>query len=374
MNGSKFIPAIAMLAILSGAAWAQSDWPANVPKADIAPIIKSAEVAAGIYQFTVDSDGYVEQLNSTIIVTERDVVVFDTDTRPSSARAILAQTKKITPKPVHYIVNSHWHPDHWSGNQVYLESFPNAEIIATEKTRELMMDTAANGVTYLKEYIKGHDKRFAAKIATGKDASGKLLGKQELTKAAYDHFQFRDLVNEQAEIKHVYPTLTYTGEMVLRDGGREFHFMSVDGDAAGTTVLFLPNEKVLITGDAVTAPLPSCGPNVLPHVKALRELAKLDWNVLVPGHGPAFHDRAYLNLEADFMEEIDRQVQAALRRGLATIEDVQAAVHVENFRDRFLHGQQRPPSDDFPVWVNVIARVCYLNAREGQEIHASDLQ
>lgn len=372
---SRFVPVAAILAILSGSAWAaQTDWPANVPKVDITPVINRTEVAKGIYQFTVDSDGYVEELNSTAIVTDSDVLVFDTDTRPSTARAILAQIKQITPKPVRYIVNSHWHPDHWSGNDVYMESFPGAEIIANEQTREFMLDTAASEVTNLREYFKGHDKRFAVKMASGKDASGKTLSKQELTKAAYDHFQFRDLVNEQANLKHVFPTLTYTSEMILRHGGREFHFMSVDGDAAGTTVLFLPNEKVLIAGDAVVAPLPTCGPNVRLHVKALRELAKLDWDVLIPGHGPAFHDRTYLNLEVDLMDEIDRQVNAALRRGLVTIEDVQAAVHVENFRDRFLHGQHRPSNDDFPVYVNTIARTCYLNAREGQEVHQSDLQ
>ena len=74
------------------------------------------------------------------------------------------------------------------------------------------------------------------------------------------------------------------------------------------------------------------------------------------------------------MDEIDRQVNAALRRGLVTIEDVQAAVHVENFQDRFLHDQRRPPTDDFPVYVNTIARICYLNAREGQEVHQTDLK
>lgn len=371
----RFIPVAATLAILLRPAQAaQSGWPADVPKIDITPVINRTDVAKGIYQFTVDSDGYVEQLNSTAIVTDRDVLVFDTDTRPSTARAILAQIKQITSKPIRYIINSHWHPDHWSGNEVYIESFPDAEIIATEQTREFMVDTAASEVTNLKEYFKGHDKRFAAKIASGKDASGKTLSKQELAKATYDHFQFRDLVNEQANVKHVFPTLTYTNEMILRHGGRQFHFMSVDGDSAGTTVLFLPNEKVLIAGDVVVAPLPTCGPNVRLHVNALRELTKLDWDVLIPGHGPAFHDRTYLTLEADFMDEIDRQVNAALRRGLVTIEDVQAAVHVENFQERFLHGQRRPPTDDFPVYVNTIARICYLNAREGQEVHQTDLK
>ena len=78
--------------------------------------IRKFAVADGIFQFMTMRDSYVRQLNSVVIVNQNDVLVFDTNTRPSSARLILAEIRKITDKPVRYVVNSHWHPDHWSGN------------------------------------------------------------------------------------------------------------------------------------------------------------------------------------------------------------------------------------------------------------------
>src|SRR4051812_25798484 len=95
--------------------------------------VTTAQIAKGVYQFTVAADGYVEQLNSVAVETDRDVVLFDTTTRPSTARIILSEIRKLTGKPVRYVANSHWHPDHWSGNEVFAEANPELEIIATEK-------------------------------------------------------------------------------------------------------------------------------------------------------------------------------------------------------------------------------------------------
>src|SRR5262249_38948696 len=104
--------------------------------------IKKIVIADGIYQFMTMLDIYVRQLNSVVIGDETDVVVFDTNAGPSSACLILAEIRKITDKPVRYIVNSHWHPDHWSGNEVYARALPNVEIIATEQTRQYMQTVA----------------------------------------------------------------------------------------------------------------------------------------------------------------------------------------------------------------------------------------
>src|SRR6185503_13242515 len=96
--------------------------------------IQKVVIADGIYQFTASFDQYVGNCNSTVIVNEQDVLVFDTNTRPSTARAILAEIRKITDKPIRYVVNSHWHPDHWSGNEVYAQAFSCQQIGANQET------------------------------------------------------------------------------------------------------------------------------------------------------------------------------------------------------------------------------------------------
>src|ERR1700712_2240294 len=104
--------------------------------------ITMTRIADGIYQFTASADGYVEATNSTAIVGRNGVLVFDTNTRPSTARAVLAMIRSVTSRPVRWVVNSHWHPDHWSGNQIYAEAFPGVEIIATDGTAEYMHNIA----------------------------------------------------------------------------------------------------------------------------------------------------------------------------------------------------------------------------------------
>src|SRR3954469_11425018 len=141
-----------------------------------APVkISRVELAPGVYQFTIASDGYVEQLNSVAIVNDADVLVFDTTTRPSTAERIIAEIRKITPKPVRFVVNSHWHPDHWSGNQAYAAAFPGLEIIATEKERDFMLNTTALRPPLLPKSLADYEKTVAERFTSGKDQSGNPL-------------------------------------------------------------------------------------------------------------------------------------------------------------------------------------------------------
>ncbi|WP_028969479.1 MBL fold metallo-hydrolase [Sphingomonas sp. URHD0057] len=333
-----------------------------------APVeIARTELAPGIYQFTVASDGYVEQLNSVAIVTDRDVLVFDTTTRPSTARTILEEIRKITPKPVRFVANSHWHPDHWSGNEVFAAADPDLEIIATEKERDFMLNFSAFYPSYIPKGLAAQEKSVAEQFATNKRADGSPLTPELKRQIEREMQQIRDMAAEQLKVKRIYPTLTYTDQLVLRHGGREFRFMSVTGDAAATTVLYLPKEKILITGDTVSYPLPYFTPPLSEHAKSIRQLAALDATTIVPGHGPAFHDKSYMLMEAELFEEVVRQTQAALRGGAVTIDDVQAKVELSKFRDRFSKGDP-DLAGQFDTAKLSMVRKAYIELRDGKEI------
>src|SRR4051812_13069092 len=137
--------------------------------------IRKIEIAPGVYQFMTMRDAYVRQLNSVAIVNERDVLVFDTNTRPSSARIILAEIRKITDKPVRYVVNSHWHPDHWSGNAVYADAFAGVEVIATEETLRFMHSSSPAWPARFTAEERRVKAALETEIATGKQADGTLL-------------------------------------------------------------------------------------------------------------------------------------------------------------------------------------------------------
>jgi cyclase len=316
-------------------------------------------LADGIYQFTSAPDGYVQQLNSVAIVTDRDVLVFDTDTRPSTARTILAEIRKITPKPVRYVVNSHWHPDHWSGNEIYAQAYPDLEIISTHETRAYMRNIANAWPARWPVIVAMTQTAVDSERTTSTDTA-------QIRKDVDELKLYREYAAEAVAVHRTYPTLTFSDSLTLYHGGREFHLASVTGDAVGTTVLYLPKERILLTGDAVSYPIPYTRPSPALHAQSLRALSRLDVQIIVPGHGPALRDKNYLNLEAELLEAVTAQVQAALERGIVKVGDVQKAVDVDSLRPRFTHGD--PALDDeFAQRVHNIARSAYLAGRDGLE-------
>src|SRR4051812_3185474 len=126
--------------------------------------VTADKIADGVYQFSVSGYGDVGMSgNSVAIIGDDGVLIFDTTGTPSSARFILADLKKITKRPVRYVVNSHWHWDHWGGNEVFGSAFPNVQIISQEKTRAMMMRDAVDwNRDYLATIIPKHIDEVAA--------------------------------------------------------------------------------------------------------------------------------------------------------------------------------------------------------------------
>jgi cyclase len=328
--------------------------------------VQKVQIADGIYQFITSPDGYVPNGNSVVIVNENDILVFDTFTRPSTARTVLAEIRKITDKPVRYVVNSHHHPDHWSGNEIYAQAFPNLEIIATEESRQLMLNIAKAWPPLWKANLAKDQADLDKEISTGKESDGTQLTEEDRRRDEEEVRLERDFMAEGAKVQRTYPTLTYGDTLTLYHGGREFRFMSVVGDADGTTVLYLPKEKILITGDVASYPIPYFTPPLSQHAKSLRKLAQIDADVIIPGHGPVWHDKNFLNLEADLFESIVNQVVKAEQQGLVTVDEIQNAVNVESFRLQFTH-DDKALNAKFRRYVNRMIENASAEKRDGRK-------
>src|ERR1700686_3469017 len=93
-------------------------------------------VADGVYA-AIAKPAYKVNCNAAIVILSDSVLVVDTHSKPSAARALIEQIKKLTPKPVKYVVNTHFHWDHHQGNEAYPSSCPaGVEIISSEATRQ----------------------------------------------------------------------------------------------------------------------------------------------------------------------------------------------------------------------------------------------
>ncbi|MSV35197.1 MAG: MBL fold metallo-hydrolase [Bryobacterales bacterium] len=113
------------------ATWAQALTPGA--STDLFNIEK---VAADVY-FTVSKPTMLLNCNAAIFVNSRDVTVVDAHSKPSTSAALLAQIKKdITPKPVRYLVDTHFYWDHAQGNAAYRAA--GAKVVASKATRDLL--------------------------------------------------------------------------------------------------------------------------------------------------------------------------------------------------------------------------------------------
>src|SRR5262252_10041683 len=92
-------------------------------------------MADGVYA-AIAKPAFKVNCNAAIILLDDVVLVVDTHSKPSAARALIEQIKKLTPKPVRFVVNTHFHWDHYQGNEAYPSSWPaGVEIISSEATR-----------------------------------------------------------------------------------------------------------------------------------------------------------------------------------------------------------------------------------------------
>src|SRR5436190_8914364 len=92
-------------------------------------------MADGVYA-AIAKPAYKVNCNAAIIFLGDSVLVVDTHSKPSAARALTEQIKKITDKPIRYVVNTHFHWDHSQGNSAYSAWPGGVEIISSTATRD----------------------------------------------------------------------------------------------------------------------------------------------------------------------------------------------------------------------------------------------
>ena len=90
--------------------------------------------------------------NSLIVVRDTDVVIVDAQFTRAATRETIAAIRRITDKPVGYVINTHWHDDHVAGNQVYQDSFPSVRFVMHGNTAA---DLATLGVTNRRNQLEG---------------------------------------------------------------------------------------------------------------------------------------------------------------------------------------------------------------------------
>ncbi len=219
-----------------------------------------------------ENQGYM--VNSVLIVGDSSAVVVDTGFTDAIGRHLRAAIERITDKPVRHVINTHHHGDHHLGNS----AFPEAQIISSEKCRELVVETEQEWISLVKN----------------------------LTGLRFPHTHAVPATRTFSQQSRV-PVQLAGVNMVL--------WMPSGSHTPGDLMILLPDDRVLIAGDILVHRMM---PNFRDgHVKSwvatLAEITRTDVDTIVPGHGPlmtpvdaaAMHARMsalYDGIEAGFKE------------------------------------------------------------------------
>jgi len=258
--------------------------------------------------------------NAVVVIYDEGVLVVDTHSRPSSAKALIDQIRTITDKPVRYAVNTHFHWDHAQGNHAYPVAFPRqVAIVSSEATRE---NLAKLGMQRVKDQIEAGPRQveeLRKRVAAAKDDKTRAATEEELR-------QQEEYLAEIRGLELTLPDLTFDRSMILHREDRDIVLLFLGrGHTSGDVVVYLPKEKVVATGDLLHGWMPFMGDSYPSEwVATLDALDKLDFDHIVGGHGsvkPKAHLRFFRNYLADLVEA----VRAARGRG-ETLEQAKASV------------------------------------------------
>ena len=273
------------------------------------------KIAEGVF-FATGTGVMTTMSNSMVIVNSDHLMLVDTSVTPAAARALVAQIKEeISPRPIKYVFNSHYHFDHAHGNQIFGD---DVEIIGHEYIRQmhltnvLQQRTNKSFTDVLPDQIAQAKQRIAQ--ATDAKQRTQLETALRVTEAHWKAVQ---------EVAPKPPNVTFTDVMTLHKGGREVQVLFLGrGHTGGDTMIFLPAERIVFTGDFFEG---RPGAGVLSYLgdafidewpASLERLKALDFDIIVPGHGAPLKERQQITDFQNYLRDFWRQARTLRLQGV----------------------------------------------------------
>lgn len=242
------------------------------------------EVAPGVYFRLAD-----KWCNVGWVTFEDYVLVIDA-TVPEDVENVLEDIRETTDKPIRFVFNTHHHWDHAFGNALFAKE--GAAIVAQKACAKQLND---------------------------------------------DREQFKKWISkkpEYADLEYVMPAVQFDEYMVFSDGKRTVELLHLGhAHTKGDAVAYLPNEKILFTGDVcVNGAYNYMGEARLNQwINVLDYLQGLEVKTICPGHGKMAKP-SLLETQKRYFIELRDQVQAAVDKG-KSLEETIEAIHIPMFKD-----------------------------------------
>jgi glyoxylase-like metal-dependent hydrolase (beta-lactamase superfamily II) len=308
--------------------------PAPAPAAPADAGFDVQRVAPDVYALIrKEPPGVMLNANSVVIVNAEDVVVIDTGIGPSAAKAIVAAVRTITAKPVKYVVNTHWHDDHVLGNQVFRETFKDVQFIGHARAQKQLDAVGAASRKQLDKTGPMMTQQLRISLEQSKSMAGGPISDEERRSYTNDIAALERFVAEASATTVVMPTMPVEDKLTLVRGRRTIDILHLGaGHTSEDLVVWLPQDRVMATGDLVVTPVPLLVSSSRPadFVTTLEKLAALQPQVLIPGHGPVENGLGHVRLETRVFSALVEQVRTLAAKG-ASLPETRKAVNLSEF-------------------------------------------
>jgi glyoxylase-like metal-dependent hydrolase (beta-lactamase superfamily II) len=256
-----------------------------------------AKLSDQAYAYTAEGDP-----NTGVVIGDDGVMVIDTQATPAMAQDVIQHIRRITDKPIKYVVLSHYHAVRVLG----AVAFKADQIIASHATYEMIKERG-------KEDMDSEIGRFPRLFRAAESIPG-------LT----------------------WPTMTFDREMTIWMGQLEVRLMHVGaGHTRGDTVVWLPSQRVLFSGDTVefAAGVYAGDAYLKEWPKTLEKVRALEPEKLLPGRGPAMMNAADSLAAIEFTQDFVRGLYECAKEGVTSGKTLKQVY--EDARKRFdpVYGQ-----------------------------------
>ena len=305
MNGLMFFALLAVLARLA--------LPQAVPVTD-----RIEKLTEDVYVHLAQADSDAVS-NAGFVVLQNSVLIFDSHSTPEAGQRLLAQIREITSKPVRYIVNSHYHPDHTHGNQAL---GPAQQIIAATSARRDVLQKDIPSMNFSLRMAHTQLEKMQKELLQSKNVQEQNGLKNKIRDR-------REFVDRMARLKILVPTMTVDDRLDLHDSTLNLELLYLGrGHTDGDLVLFIPKHRIAFTGDLFyNSALPyTQDASLLEWVTTLGELLKLEADIFVPGHGPG-GTRDNVKEFKSYLEDLKAMVEPGVARG-DTMQQILRDVHL----------------------------------------------
>jgi len=268
---------------------------------------------------------------NVVVFEQRDgLVVVDAGGSIPSGRNVVAAIRALSPKPVRFLVYTHYHGDHNLGAGAFVQAWPDVVIVSSAATRANMTGAPMDYInTYAHDYQGMVD--YGAKAA--KDPKTEPDVRREWERVAEIGPQ---MVAGYEGLKAWPAALTFKDSIELPDDETPLHLLFLGkANTDGDVVIWAPKQRVLATGDIVVNPIPYASASFPSSwLAVIDQIKAIDFAFLVPGHGALEADRAYLDRLHAAIADIRSQVAPLAAKGLS-LDEVRKAVQFTRLQDEF---------------------------------------